>query len=158
ARVVDARAPYAIELDPVALGRTFSAFGARAVQGEKVCAAGTLLLDVTAPDVVRHEEPAPDVAGPADSPPYDMWVTGRDIRIVDGAYTNDPDAPVGPPDLYAWVRVRDVPDDQPIHAALLAQFTGHVSIATALRPHAGVSQSQAHHTLSTAVNAITLSI
>ena len=66
-----------------------------------------------------------------------MSVTGRDLRIVDDAYTGDPDAPVGPPVLDAWVRFRDVPDDQPIHAGLLAQFTGHVSIAAALRPHAG---------------------
>ena len=27
-----------------------------------------------------------------------MAVTGRDLRVVDGAYTGDPDAPVGPPD------------------------------------------------------------
>ena len=32
-----------------------------------------------------------------------MSVTGRDIRIADGAYTGDPDAPVGPPVLDAWV-------------------------------------------------------
>ena len=40
-----------------------------------------------------------------------MGVTGRDLRVVDGAYTADPDAPVGPPELDAWVRFRDVPDD-----------------------------------------------
>jgi acyl-CoA thioesterase len=40
---------------------------------------------------------------------------------------------------------------------LLAQFTGHVSIAAALRPHAGIGQSQAHRTLSTAINAINIS-
>jgi acyl-CoA thioesterase len=87
-----------------------------------------------------------------------MSVTGRDLRIVDDAYTGDPDAPVGPPELYAWVRFRDVPDDQAIHAGLLAQFTGHLSIAAALRPHAGIGQDEAHRTLSTAINAISLSI
>ena len=35
--------------------------------------------------------------------------------------------------LDAWVRFRDVPDDPPIHAGLLAQFTGHMPIAAALR-------------------------
>ena len=44
------------------------------------------------------------------------------------------------------------------HAGLLAQFTGHLSIAAALRPHAGVGQDQAHRTLSTAINAISLSL
>ena len=44
-----------------------------------------------------------------------------------------------------------------LHAALLTHFTGHLSIATALRPHAGVGEEDAHHTLSTAVNAISIS-
>ena len=68
------------------------------------------------------------------------------------------DAPVGPPVLDAWVRFRDLPQDPCLHAALLAQFTGHLSIAAALRPHAGIGQDQAHVTLSTAINAIQLSI
>jgi acyl-CoA thioesterase II len=157
-RAADARRPYEIELDPVAEGRTFTAIDARATQAGRVCAAGTLLLDVTAPAVIRHAEPMPDVAGPYESAPYDMSVTGRDIRMVDDAYTGDPDAPLGPPELDAWVRFRDLPDDQPIHAGLLAQFTGHLSIAAAMRAHAGVGQDMAHRTLSTAINAIALSI
>jgi acyl-CoA thioesterase II len=86
-----------------------------------------------------------------------MSVTGRDVRFVDGAYRNDPERPVGPPTMDAWVRFREVPEDLNLHAALLAQFTGHVSIAAAMRPHAGISQSQAHRTLSTAINAINIS-
>ena len=82
-----------------------------------------------------------------------MGVTGRDIRVVDGTYTNDPEAPVGPPVLDAWVRFRDLPADPPLHAGLLAQFTGHMSIAAALRPHGGVGQDQAHRSLSMAINA-----
>jgi acyl-CoA thioesterase len=157
-RAADAREPYAIELDEVSAGRTFTALAARAVQGSRTCAAGTLLLDATAPDVIRHADPASDVPGPYEAVPFDMAVTGRDLRVVDGAYTGDPDAPVGPPELAAWVRFRDVPDDPPLHAGLLAQFTGHMPIAAALRPHAGVGQDQAHRTLSTAINAISLSL
>jgi acyl-CoA thioesterase len=157
-RAADARRPVAIELDRVADGRTFTTLAARAVQDERVCATGTLLLDRTAEAVIRHAVEPPAVPGPYDSPPYDMAVTGRDVRIVDGAYTGDPDAPVGPPVLDAWVRFRDLPDDPGVHAGLLAQFTGHLSIAAALRPHAGVGQDQAHRTLSTAVNAISLSL
>jgi acyl-CoA thioesterase II len=157
-RAADARAPYSIDLESIAAGRTFSTFGVRAVQGGRTCAAGTLLLDATAPDVIRRADPAPAVPGPYESTPYDMSVTGRDLRIVDDAYTGDPDAPVGPAELGAWVRFRAVPDDQPLHAALLAQFTGHMSIAAALRPHAGIGQDQAHRSLSTAINAISLSI
>jgi acyl-CoA thioesterase-2 len=156
-RTADARAPYAIELDPVSEGRTFAALGVRATQGERTCATGAVLLDVTAPDVIRHLEPAPDVPGPYESAPYDMGVTGRDLRIVDDAYTGDPDAPIGPPELDAWIRFRDLPEDPALHAGLVAQFTGHLSIAAALRPHAGIGQAQAHVTLSTAINAINLS-
>jgi acyl-CoA thioesterase len=84
-------------------------------------------------------------------------MTGRDLRFVDGAYTNESNAPVGPPVLDAWVRFRRVPDDRHLNAALLAHFTGAASIAAALRPHAGIGQDQAHRTLSTAINAINIS-
>jgi acyl-CoA thioesterase len=56
------------------------------------------------------------------------------------------------------MRYRDVPADPWLHVALLAQFTGHLSIAAALRPHAGIGQDQAHDTISTAINAIHLAI
>jgi acyl-CoA thioesterase-2 len=117
-----------------------------------------LLLDSTAPPVVRHAADAPEVPAPYDCPPYDMGVTGRDLRIVDAAYTNDSDAPLGPPLIDCWVRFRRVPDDPAIHAGLLAQFTGHIPIAAALRPHDGVGQDQAHRTLSMGINAINLSL
>lgn len=157
-RAADASAPYAIELDQICGGRTFTTIGVRATQGGRPCAAGTLLLDITAPDIIRDAVPKPDVPGPYESTPYDMSVTGRDLRIVDNAYTGDPEAPVGPPVLDAWVRFRGVPEDPPVHAGLLAQFTGHMSIAAGLRAHAGIGQDQAHRTLSTAINAISLSI
>jgi len=87
-----------------------------------------------------------------------MGVIGRDVRIVDGAYTNDSEAPVGPPTVDAWVRFAEVPDDPALHAGLLAQFTGHMSIAAALRPHPGIGQDQAHRTLSMGINAINLAL
>jgi acyl-CoA thioesterase len=157
-RVATTQAAVEIDLDDVAAGRTFTTLGVRARQGDRVCAAGSVLLDVTAPDVVRHAVDPPRVPGPDDCPPVDMSVTGRDIRVVDGAYTGDPDAPVGPPELDAWVRFHRLPDDPAIHAGLVAQFTGHLPIAAALRPHAGVGQDQAHRTLSTAINAISFSL
>lgn len=156
-RAADASTPLRIEIEELGAGRTFTSLGVRVRQGERTCAAGTLLSDVTAADVIRHEVASPEVPGPDESEPLDMGVTGRDIRVVDGAYTGDPDAPVGPPELDVWVRFDDLPDDPPIHAGLLAQFTGHMSIAAALRPHQGVGQDQAHRSLSTAINAISLS-
>jgi acyl-CoA thioesterase/uncharacterized protein (DUF427 family) len=157
-RAADARSPIQLRLDELNAGRTFTCLSVHASQGDRLCASGILLLDVTAEDVIRHSAPAPEVAGPYDSEAYDMSVTGRDVRVVDGAYTNDPGAPVGPPVIDAWVRFRDVPDDPALNAGLLAQFTGHMSIAAGLRPHAGIGQLQSHRTLSTAINAIALSV
>lgn len=158
ARVADARRPLRFDLDELVAGRTFTAVAVRVSQDDRCCAAGTLLLDATARDVIRHNVEAPAVPGPYDSEPLDMSVTGRDIRVVEGAYTDDPEAPVGPPVIDAWVRFRKVPDDRFLHAGLLAQFTGHMSIAAALRPHAGIGQRDAHRSLSTAINAISLSL
>ena len=157
-RAADARQPLLFELQELSSGRTFAALSVQVLQGERFCAAGTLLLDTPSDDVVRHAADAPDVPGPYECPPYDMGVTGRDIRVVGGGYSNDPDEPTGPPTVDAWVRFRQVPDDPALHAGLLAQFTGHMSIAAALRPHQGISQDQAHRTLSMAINSINLSL
>ncbi|MGO9857444.1 MAG: acyl-CoA thioesterase domain-containing protein [Acidimicrobiales bacterium] len=154
----DARLPLRFELGELSAGRTFSTLTVQVLQDGRCCAAGTLLLDVTSPDAIRHAVEPPPVPGPYDSPAYDMGVTGRDVRIVEAAYTNAPHAPVGPPVLDAWVRFRALPEDPPLHAGLLAQFTGHLSIAAALRPHPGIGQDQAHRSLSTAINGISLSM
>ena len=157
-RAADPARPLRLEVGELSAGRTFTALGVDVSQGERRCASGTFLLDVTAPDLVRHAVAPPDVPGPYDCESYDMAVTGRDVRVVGAAYTDDPDAPVGPPVLDAWVRFRDPPDDPLLHAGLLAQFTGHMSIAAALRPHHGVGQRDTHRTISSAINAIGLSL
>jgi acyl-CoA thioesterase-2 len=156
-RGADAGRPLRFELSELSAGRTFTALGVDVLQEGRRCAAGSLLLDVTAPEVLRHAAAPPDVPGPSACVPLDMGVTGRDIRVLDGAYTNDPAAPAGPPTIDCWVRFHELPDDPPLHAGLLAQFTGHMPIATALRPHEGIGQSAAHRTLSMGVNAINLS-
>lgn len=156
-RAADAREPLEFEPDEHMSGRTFTALTMHVHQGGKRRASGTLLLDATAPDLVRHTAPAPACPGPYESEPYDMSVTGRDVRMVGGAYTDDPNAPAGPPVIDTWVRFRAVPADPALHAGLLAQFTGHVSIAAALRPHEGIGQRQAHRTLSMGINAIGIS-
>lgn len=156
-RAADAAQPLHFELEEITAGRTFTTVAVQVTQSGRRCATATVLLDVTAPDIIRHSVDPPDGPGPYDSPPFDMSVTGRDLRIVDAAYTGDPDAPIGPPVLDAWVRFREVPEEQSLHVGLVAQFTGHLSIAAAMRPHPGVGQQQAHRSLSTAINAIAIS-
>ncbi|HEY1827895.1 MAG TPA: acyl-CoA thioesterase domain-containing protein [Acidimicrobiales bacterium] len=157
-RPADAALGLEFSFENLSTGRSFIGQQVHVLQGGRRCAAGTLLLDATAPDVVRHGTPMPDVPGPADCVPFDMSVTGRELRVVDAAYTNDPAAPLGPPSIDCWVRFRALPDDPPLHTGLLAQFTGHMSIAAALRPHPGVGQAEAHRTLSMGINAISLSL
>ncbi len=156
-RGADARAPLRIQLETLSTGRTFAALGVQVLQDGRLRAAGTLLLDATAPAVVSHATEAPDVPAPAECPSHDMGVTGRDLRVAADAYTDDPAATAGPPVIDCWVRFRDLPDDPALHAGLLAQFTGHMPIATALRPHEGIGQEAAHRTLSMGINAINIS-
>jgi acyl-CoA thioesterase len=159
-RAANTSEPVRISFDELQNGRNFATLAPHVRQAGKLCASGIMLLDVTAPDVMRHTPDFPDTSGPYASEFFDEIVnsmTGRDLRFVDGAYTSDPDAPIGPPIVDAWVRFRDVPEDRHLHAGLLAHFAGNVSIAAAMRPHKGIGQSQAHRTLSTAINAINIS-
>jgi acyl-CoA thioesterase len=156
--VSDASKPMTFTLEVLSAGRTFDGLAVDVLQGGRRCGSGTILMGAISPDVVTHAVAGPTVAGPYESVPFDMGVTGRDLRVVDAAYTSDPDAPVGPPVVDAWVRFREVPDDPAIHAGLLAQFAGHMPIAAALRPHKGIGQSQAHRTLSMGINAISLAL
>ena len=158
-RAADARQPLRLELEELSSGRTFSGLAVQVFDRAATSAPPAPCCSTCPPTTSSGTLPTlRTCAGPYESEPYDMGVTGRDIRVVDGTYTNDPDAPAGRPTVDAWVRFRHLPDDQPLHAGLLAQFTGHMSIAAALRPHEGVSQDQAHFTLSMAINSISLSL
>ncbi len=156
-RAASVHAPLMLDVEVTHAGRSFASVAVTAQQAGKPSARGLLLLDRDTPDLIRHTAPMPAVAGPDEAQPYDMGVAGRELRIVGGAYTGDPDAPLGPPELYAWLRYREAPPEPHLNQALLAHFTGHLSIASALRPHAGLGQAMAHRTLSTGVLAITLS-
>ncbi len=158
ARVATTREPVLIDLDEVTNGRTFTVFAPRITQAGKKCVVGTLLLNVTSPDVIRHEVPKPTVPGPNEWAPLDLSLSGREIRIVDDAYTLRSDAPAGPPQLDAWLRFEEAPDDPALNVALLTHIMGFMPLAAALRPHEGIGLDQAHHTISTGVNAISLTI
>ncbi|MGN6338814.1 acyl-CoA thioesterase [Mycobacterium sp.] len=110
-----------------------------------------MLADSGAPDLIRDQPPMPDVPGPDAAEGFPGFgVTGREIRIVNGAYDPDPDR-IGPPHIDVWVRFRDAPDESYLHAALLAQSTTHWTIAAGMSPHRGFGEAQAHDTVSTGV-------
>jgi acyl-CoA thioesterase len=147
--------PIDLTVDPLRIGRTFSSVTVRAEQNEVLVAPALVLMDSGAPDTIRGTVKMPDVAGPYESEPYDMRVTGRDLRIVDGSYSPDPDR-VGPPVIHAWMRFRDDPSEPYLRSALVAQATTHWTIAAAMRPHKGFGEALAHVTLSTGIVSIAI--
>jgi acyl-CoA thioesterase len=154
-RPVRAAEPIDFAVEPVHVGRLFATLRVTASQGERSCATLTVLLDVPAQDVICHES-VPPAGSPATAVPYDMPLPGRELRLVGLADPNDPDE-VGPPRIEAWLRYDPVPGRDDLRRALLAHFTGHLSISTTMRPHPGVGTAMSHRSLSTAVMAIDVS-
>jgi acyl-CoA thioesterase-2 len=145
-----------VDVDVLRRGRTFSTVEVKINQHEKLRSVGLLLLDSGAPDVIRGSIPMPDVGGPADAQEMSTFrVTGRDIRVLGGAYDGDPDR-VGAPEIYAWCRFKDAPAQPYLHTALMAQSTTHWTIAAAMLPHAGFGEDLAHSTLSTGIMSISM--
>jgi acyl-CoA thioesterase II len=139
-------APLDLEVDTRRAGRTIGTFDVRVSQEGALRASALVMADAGADDLIRHAAPLPDVAPPADSPPQDYGVIGRELRIVDGAY-QDQDR-TGPPELHVWSRFAHDPGPERLHQALLAQSSTHWAIAAGLRPHPGITQREAHHTMS----------
>ncbi len=155
-RVADPDEPVEFVVDVTHEGRSIAAASVAVNQHGRRCASVSVLADTAASDVIRHHAPRPRVAGPAESIEADMPMAGRELRIVGVADVNDP-AEVGPPELSAWLRYEPIPVRDDLAKALLAHFTGHLSVSTTMRAHAGVGTSQAHHTISTAVMTVTVS-
>jgi acyl-CoA thioesterase-2 len=142
---------------PVRAGRSFASASVTVRQGDRTCATSTVLLDYPQPDVIRHDRWAgPPVAGPDAAYPVNMPMRGRQLRMEGIREHSSPDE-VGPPIVDAWLHYDTVPQRDDLRRALLAHFTGHLSISTTMRAHPGIGTSQAHHTVSTAVMAIGVS-
>jgi acyl-CoA thioesterase II len=140
-------AVHEIAVEVLRRGRGFSTVETRTSQAGKLCTAGLLLLDGGAPDAIRSAAAMPAVPPPEACPHLDMGVTGRELRTVDDAYRRHLE--VGPAEILTWARFREAPAHEFLHQALLAQSTTHWTIAAAMRPHEGVSEAEAHVTLST---------
>jgi acyl-CoA thioesterase II len=139
--------PLLLTIDSQRRGSTLSLFDIKVEQDQSLRASGFVMTDSGADDLIRHNAPMPDVPSPAECPHYDFGVLGREIRVVDGAYSQG-NAIAGPPELYVWTRFAEAPTSKALHQALLAQATTHYSIGAALRPHQGISENEAHRTVS----------
>jgi acyl-CoA thioesterase II len=148
--------PVDLEVDVMHSGRALGSVSVTARQGDRLLSRGLLLLDAGEPDLIRHAEPKPAVAGPEETEKPKPWEEGAEVRIVDAVDLMTPDI-TGPPELYVWTRFSHAPDDQAVHQALLSWYTDPFLIASALRPHDGVGQAMAHDSISTGVITHTLS-
>ena len=144
-----------IAVDPLNDGRAVGSSTVTVSQGDRTVSRSLVLTSVEEPDLIRHADAAPTVAGPLDSGSSRFAAPWWELQVVDGVDLSDPDA-VGPARLDVWTRAVGAPDDPAANQALLAYATDGFLIGTAMRPHAGVGQSMAHRAISTSVLTHTL--
>jgi acyl-CoA thioesterase len=139
-----------ITVEAIHSGRSFGSVAVTVAQGDRVCTKSLVLLHVPEDDVIRYATEVPSVPSPDETAYSDFEFSGYQFGIVNGVDITDPDE-VGPPQLPVWVRFEGAPDDLTTSQALLAYASDGFLIGTAMRPHPGVGQSQAHNGLSTGV-------
>jgi acyl-CoA thioesterase-2 len=150
--------PVEVAVDRMHSGRAFASSTVTISQGDRLCTRSVALLSADEPDFIRHADAAPKLDPPADGPASaEAGAAQGDwhIQVVDDVDISDPEL-VGPPDLDVWTRFAGAPDEPAVDQALLAFATDGFLIGTAMRPHAGVGQAQAHVTVSTGVVSHTL--
>jgi acyl-CoA thioesterase-2 len=140
-----------IAVDRMHAGRSLASSTVTISQGDRLCVRSSVLLSADEPDLIRHADAAPVIAGPKQSADDGTW----QVEVASDVDIDDPDA-TGPAELDVWTRFAGAPEDPATAQALLAFATDGFLIATAMRPHEGVGQSQAHQTLSTGVLSHTL--
>ncbi len=150
ARPASAEETLDITVDRMHAGRSLASSTVTISQHDQVITRSLALLSAQEDDVIRHAD-APTSTSSPDDVAGAVKVNGSwEAGIVDDVDVNDPDL-VGPPELAVWARFVAAPGDPAIDQALLAFSTETFLIGTAMRPHAGVGQAQAHRTLSTGV-------
>jgi acyl-CoA thioesterase-2 len=155
ARGASHEAPLEIAVERMHAGRSVASSTVTITQGDQICTRSLILLSAVEDDVIRHADARRSTASPDDVADHVRGEGAWEIGIVDDVDISDPEL-VGPPDLDVWVRFAGAPDDPATDQALVAYSTDGFLIGTAMRPHPGVGQAQAHRTLSTGVLSHTL--
>jgi acyl-CoA thioesterase-2 len=150
ARAASPDAGVEITVEPMHAGRALASSSVTISQGERLCTRSLVLMTADEPDLIRHADTHKPLAGPSESVSSGESSGAWQVRVVGGVDVNDPDA-VDPAELDVWTRVVGAPPDPAVNQALLAFVTDGFLIGTAMRPHRGVGQAQAHKTLSTGV-------
>jgi acyl-CoA thioesterase len=154
ARAGDYGLPIAYEVERMHDGRTVGSDTVTFGQGGRIMARMLILWSLDEPDLIRHTEGVsmPDV-GPPDRPGYRVdgrVFPGAEGRIVGGINTWDDDEPLRPPVQPVWTRYGQS-YAHPVDQAILSWATDGFLIGTAMLPHAGYHEGQAHRTISTGV-------
>jgi acyl-CoA thioesterase len=155
ARGASHEAPLEVAVERMHAGRSVASSTVTIAQGDQICTRSLILLSAVEDDIIRHADGRRSTSGPDDIAGHVRGEGAWEIGIVDDVDLSDPEL-VGPPDLDVWVRFAGAPDDPATDQALVAYSTDGFLIGTAMRPHAGVGQAQAHRTLSTGVLSHTL--
>ncbi len=135
-------------------GRTFSNRQLVGAQGERVIFSATLSLHALE-DGLEHQGAAPECPGPMECAPADLGMIPLETRIEDGVDLDD--RALGPAEFRFWLRAEEkLPDELPIHQAILAHCSDLTVIATALRAHAGYSVADSPGLLHTGPTSHTL--
>jgi acyl-CoA thioesterase len=154
ARAASPDAPLDITVERMHGGRSVASSTVTISQSDQICTRSLVLLSAHEADVIRHADRPRSSSSPDDA--GEVRRSGAwEVGIVGDVDVNDPEL-VGPPELHVWVRFVGAPDDPATDQALVAYSTDGFLIGTAMRPHAGVGQAQAHVTLSTGVLSHTL--
>jgi acyl-CoA thioesterase len=149
--------PLEISVQTVSSGRAFGSKVISFAQGGRLFCTATALLTAYEDDFIRHADDFPaGVPDPESSKPMSHGDGPWQLRVPNDVDVNDPSL-VGPPDYLLWGRFEGAPTSPIAQQGLLAYTTESFLIASAMRPHADVGQSQAHVTLSTAVMSHTIS-
>jgi acyl-CoA thioesterase len=155
ARGASHEAPLEIAVDRMHAGRSVASSTVTISQADQICTRSLILLSALEDDVIRHADGRRSSSSPDDVGGHVRGEEAWEIGIVGNVDIIDPEL-VGPPELDVWVRFAGAPDDPAIDQALVSYSTDGFLIGTAMRPHAGVGQAQAHVTLSTGVLSHTL--
>ena len=155
ARGASHEAPVEIAVDRMHAGRSVASSTVTITQGDQLVTRSLVLLSAEEEDVIRHADGRRSSSRADDVADHVRGEGAWEIGIVGDVDISDPEL-VGPAELDVWVRFAGAPDDPATDQALVAYSTDGFLIGTAMRPHAGVGQAQAHRTLSTGVLSHTL--
>jgi acyl-CoA thioesterase len=146
--------PIVYDVERMHDGRTLGSDTVTFSQSGRIMSRGLILWSRDEPDLIRHTAgiAMPDVARPDDprNKADSLVFPGALGRIVDGIDVWSPEQPLRDPVQPVWTRFSE---DLPMVAnqAVLSWTTDGWLIGTAMLPHAGIDQSQAHRTISTGV-------